>query len=366
MILKSITLTNFQCYFGEVKFEFKEGLNLVIGDNGAGKSKLYDGFYWVLYDQVFDSMTREFQLTGHKDIRGNLISDKAKSQCEPGGSVKTEVEIVVFNPQKGDEYTLTRSYTITKTESGIWREPSESVQAAFFKERYLNSRPVSQADIESLRRRILPDDVKPYMWFQGEQVDSLIDFKKNDTLTRAINVLSDISEFDFYEELSQKAYETAEKEFQRESRRVSSNANRNDELVSKIDRLRREMERLEEERVLAANELTKAREKKDDLLGRLDDAQRIKELSAKSIELKSRLKETDERQNKMKAAINKNLFTRNWILKGAGFLVESYAAKYDEYTRIRMKKEAVQEAQEQGKPTTKVILPIRYGPGTFA
>ncbi len=347
MILKSITLTNFQCYFGEVKFEFKEGLNLVIGDNGAGKSKLYDGFYWVLYDRVFDSMTREFQPTGHKDIRGNLVSDKAKSQCEPGGSVKTEIEIVVFNPQKGDEYTLTRSYTITKTESGIWREPSESAQSAFFKEKYLNSRPVSQADIESLRRRILPDDVKPYMWFQGEQVDSLIDFKKNDTLTRAINVLSDISEFDFYEELSRKAYETAEKEFQRESRRVSSNANRNDELVSKIERLRSEIERLETERILAANDLTKAREKKDDLLGKLEDAQRIKELSTKSADLKARLKETDERQNKMKAAINKSLFTRNWILKGAGFLVDTYAAKYDEYTRIRMRKESEQEAQKQ-------------------
>ena len=347
MILKSITLTNFQCYFGEVKFEFTEGLNLIIGDNGAGKSKLYDGFYWVLYDRVFDSMTREFQLTGHKDIRGNLVSDKAKSQCEAGSSVKTEVEIVVFHPRKGDEYTLTRSYTITKTESGTWREPLESIQSALFKDKYRDARPVPQSNIESIRRQILPDDVKPYMWFQGEQVDSLIDFKKNDTLTRAINVLSDISEFDFYEELSQKASETAEKEFQRESRRVSTNASRNDELVSKIESLKQEMERLEKERMLAADELTKASERKDDLLGRLDDAQRIKDLSTKCNELKARLKETDERQNKMKAAINKNLFTRNWVLKGAGFLADSYAEIYGKYTEARMKKEAAQEAQKQ-------------------
>jgi DNA sulfur modification protein DndD len=347
MILKSICLSNFQCYFGEVRFEFTEGLNLVIGDNGAGKSKLYDGFYWVLYDRVFDSMTREFQLTSHKDIRGNLVSDKAKSQCEIGESIKAEVEIVVYNPQREDEYILTRTYTITKLENGTWREPLESMQSALKKEKYLNARPVPQADIESIRRRILPDDVKPYMWFQGEQVDSLIDFKRNDTLTQAINVLSDISEFDFYEEVSQKAFETAEKDFQRESRRVSSNSNRNDELVETIDRLRRERDRLEAERAIAADELTKATEKKDDLLGNMDDARRIKELSAKSNELKSRLSETDERLTKMKAAINKNLFTRKWVLKGAGFLVDKYAAKYDDYTRVRMQKEAANEAQKQ-------------------
>jgi len=347
MILKSITLINFQCYFGEVTFEFKEGLNLVIGDNGAGKSKLYDAFYWVLYDRVFDSMTREFQLTAHKDIRKNLVSDKAKAHCAPGESVKTSVEIVVLNPQKGDEYILTRTYSVARTESGTWREPTESVQSALFKDKYLDARPVPQVDIESIRRRILPDDVKPYMWFQGEQVDSLIDFKRNDTLTRAINVLSDISEFDFYEEVSKKAYETAEKDFLRKGRQMSSNASKNDELASKLERLRSELERLEEERILAANNLTKAREQKEDLLGKLEDAQRIKDLSSKSSEFKARLKETDERQNKMKAAINKNLFTRNWILKGTGFLVDAYAAKYDEYTRTRMKKEAGQEAQKQ-------------------
>jgi DNA sulfur modification protein DndD len=177
MVINSITLTNFQCYFGEMKFEFKAGLNVVIGDNGAGKSKLYDAFYWVLYDQVFDSLNREFKKTNQ--VKGNLVSDKAKALCEPGEMVKTEVEMVVYNPKQEMEYTLTRSYTVSKNDSGVLRQDPESNFTILQTDKFKISRPmVNQADIASLLKGILPDDVKPYMWFQGEQVDSLIDFQK--------------------------------------------------------------------------------------------------------------------------------------------------------------------------------------------
>jgi DNA sulfur modification protein DndD len=44
-------------------------------------------------------------------------------------------------------------------------------------------------EIERIKKYILPDNVKPYMWFQGEQVESIIDFNKTETLTDAINLL---------------------------------------------------------------------------------------------------------------------------------------------------------------------------------
>ena len=69
MIINSISMKNFQCYFGGHErntFTFKEGLNLVIGDNGGGKSKLFDAFYWVLYDQIFNSETRLFSSTSDR------------------------------------------------------------------------------------------------------------------------------------------------------------------------------------------------------------------------------------------------------------------------------------------------------------
>jgi len=346
MVIQSITLSNFQCYYGECKFEFQEGLNLVIGDNGAGKSKLYDAFYWVLYDQVFDSFSREFKKTN--EVRSNLISDKAKALCEPGDSVKAEVKIVVFYAQRQIEYTLTRSYIVVKKDSDVLQEANESSLTIFNREKYLDSRPmVNPSEINSLLRKILPNDVKPYMWFQGEQVNSLIDFKEKSTLTNAINVLSDIREFDFYEELSQRAFEAAEKEYHRELRKASSDSRKSDDLEKQRQKIQLELTRLGEERLHAADNLTYANERKDDLMNKVDDAQKIKDLNSREQELKYRLQDTDKGLSKMKADINKSLISRNWILKGAGFLVDLYAKKYDAYIRIRNQKEGEHAAKQK-------------------
>ena len=346
MTINSITLKNFQCYFGEVKFEFKDGLNLVIGDNGAGKSKLYDAFYWVLYDQVFDSLNREFKKTNQ--VKGSLVSDKAKALCEPGEMVKTEVEMVVYNPKRKMEYTLNRSYTVSKNEAGAWRYDPESNFSILQTDKFNISRPmVNQGDIASLLRGILPEDVKPYMWFQGEQVDSLIDFKNNSTLTHAINVLSDIREFDFFEEVSKRAFEAAEKEYHRELRKVSSDKRKNEDLENQKERIQRDLTRLDEEIKLAADNLTYANDRKDQLLNKVDDAQRIKELNQKESNLKDRLKDIENHLVRMKAGINKSLISRNWILKGAGTLVELFAEKYDNYTKARIRQEAEHSAKEK-------------------
>lgn len=346
MVINSITLTNFQCYYDVVKFEFKKGLNVIIGDNGAGKSKLYDAFYWVLHDQIFDSLNREFKKTNL--VKGDLVSDKAKALCQPGEMVKAEVEMVVYNPKRETEYTLTRSYAVSKNESGALRQDPESRFSILQTDKFKISRPmVNQGDIASLVKGILPDDVKPYMWFQGEQVDSLIDFKNNSTLTNAINVLSDIREFDFFEEVSKRAFEAAEKEYHRELKKMSSDSRKNEELENQKSGIQRDLARLEEEKKLAADNLTYAIERKDKLLNKVDDAQRIKELNAKEANLKDRLKEIDERLVRMKAGINKSLISRNWILKGAGSLVELYAEKYDNYSQTRNRQEAAFLAKQQ-------------------
>lgn len=49
------------CYAGENRFDFTEGMNVIIGDNSYGKSKLYDAFYWAMYDECFDTNEKEWK-----------------------------------------------------------------------------------------------------------------------------------------------------------------------------------------------------------------------------------------------------------------------------------------------------------------
>lgn len=96
MIIKSIAAANFQCYSGKLdqnKFDFRKGLNVVIGDNGSGKSKLYDAFFWVLYDKIFDSSTR--LLISTSDVGVNLVSDLAKANCNVGEKIISKVQLTL-------------------------------------------------------------------------------------------------------------------------------------------------------------------------------------------------------------------------------------------------------------------------------
>ena len=49
MLIKSIKLKNFQCYFGdEHEINFTTGLNIITGSIASGKSKLFDAT-WRLH-----------------------------------------------------------------------------------------------------------------------------------------------------------------------------------------------------------------------------------------------------------------------------------------------------------------------------
>ena len=53
MIIKNITIENFQSYYESQTMEFSKGLNLIIGNGGKGKSKLFNACYWVLFGKIY-------------------------------------------------------------------------------------------------------------------------------------------------------------------------------------------------------------------------------------------------------------------------------------------------------------------------
>ena len=78
--------------------EFSNGINFIIGDNAQGKSKFWDAFYWVLYDQIFNSDTRSFHST--RQYGENLISDKAKKESNVGDELICEVKLHARDSQE--------------------------------------------------------------------------------------------------------------------------------------------------------------------------------------------------------------------------------------------------------------------------
>lgn len=64
MIIQKIEIQNFRSYYGKNSFELVNGLNLIIGSNGDGKTTFYEALEWL------------FKTDGTKQMDTKYISKK--------------------------------------------------------------------------------------------------------------------------------------------------------------------------------------------------------------------------------------------------------------------------------------------------
>ncbi len=377
MIIKSIALENFQCYSGSLKqntFEFKKGLNVIIGDNGSGKSKLYDAFFWVLYDKIFDSTTR--LLTSTSDVGINLFSDMAKSICIVGEQITTKVQLVLqdfkLNSEYPDEYLLERKLTIQKLKESkdfndpeCWKILTISIKSIEKKD-ILNFRPMQGVDaFDRIANKLLPNDMKPYLWFQGEQVDSLIDFKKENSLTEAINILSDINHYDFIKDVAYKVFKQAEAAYKSELKSKSKNEEESNTLYRRQEELEKRISNAENDLSSVEKSLEIAEEYKDDLLGKIKDAQELEQIKS---ELKNASEKTRRAKEKLELArkgFNNNLFSKQWLLRNAGSYFEAFEQKIKDFDEKREDLKIEHKIKLQQEEARKSRLPENVPNATY-
>jgi DNA sulfur modification protein DndD len=347
MIIKSIAIENFQCYAGSFDqniFEFRKGLNVVIGDNGSGKSKLYDAFFWVLYDKIFDSTTRS--LVSTSDVGINLVADMAKAACAVGEQITTKVQLTLQDYKQNsaypDEYILERKFAIQKTKDSedyndieCWKIPIASTRTIEKKD-ILNFKLMPGIDaFDRIANKLLPNDMKPYLWFQGEQVDSLIDFKNEKSLTEAINILSDINHYDFIIEVATKVYKQADAAYKSEISTKSKNEEVSVILSKRQDDLEKKINKDVEDLAAVDKNLAFAEEHKDDLLSKIKDAQDLEQIKYELKSVADKTRHATEKLEATKKGFNNNLFSKQWILRNAAPYFDAFEQKYKDFEEKR-------------------------------
>jgi DNA sulfur modification protein DndD len=361
MIIKKIELDNFMCYAGKDNcIEFSEGINVIIGDNGYGKSKLYDAFYWVMYDQVFVPEKKEFQST--KTVKSKLISDKAKAEAD-GGRVTASVKITFHNVERDSMYILERRYSVS-IESGNILENNDGEFTIMEKElSYLNARMVTDEDKKkSILNSILPSQIKDYLWFQGEQVESIIDFNKQDTLTKAVNVLSNIARYDAMIEIAQAAAKTATTEYDREVKRLSKDSVKSAQLETRKSDLERKIQNEKAEQQEINNNLSRAESRCEELLNKQADAQKVSVLQERKRGLLNQLASLNQTLKTEQVSFHRKMFRSKWVLKGTEDLQRQYAKKFSDYEKKKLAFEAEEKVkrkiEEEVSANLQTRLPI--------
>ena len=106
MIINKIALKNYQCYYGETEIVLGKDLNILLGANGEGKTKLFEAIMWVL-DML------------NKNQEYSVASAKAFDELEVGESGTTSVALYVTR-EAGDRenYTVIKEKRFVKKPDG--------------------------------------------------------------------------------------------------------------------------------------------------------------------------------------------------------------------------------------------------------
>lgn len=345
MEFKSIELNNFLCFHGETSVELCKGLNLILGANGYGKTKFFDAIYWVFNDYISTQ-------AGHESTsrqKGNLINDKAKLNAKIEDSVTCSVSIVIEGAHNS-QYKLYRSYTIKKIGETEWIEPNESKFTIFHWD-LIHYKPINPIQKDEILNSLIPNEVRPYLWFQGEKgINKAIDTTNNESLKKVIKQLSYIEHWDKYIDVAQKALATAEKEFGAALRNTKKNTeeirryqSRKDQLLGNISFHKQLLEK-------AQQNLQHANDEQVAVIGNLTNAEILNELDRQKIKVGESIKQTEKEIDQFYLGFNKRLFTKQWLLFGtehilhrAEPLLSSYFEAVHERRYLHRKQEELEK-----------------------
>lgn len=145
MILNKIVIDDFNIFYGKQRLEFTEGLFVIHGLNGRGKSTFLNAITWALFGEYLDR-------------QGNPVTPKVMLNRDAAKDGTTAFGVELFLTEGGDQIRVRRSFDTADAGAGI--------QLVVEK----NGHALNQDDGEELLRGLLDRDVSRFFLFDGEDL----------------------------------------------------------------------------------------------------------------------------------------------------------------------------------------------------
>jgi chromosome segregation protein len=200
-MLKALELFGFKSFADKTRFEFPEGITVVVGPNGSGKSNIVDGIKWVLGEQ------------SAKSLRGSEMADVIfKGTGESGRRPMNSAEAtLIFDNAQG-------AFPIEAPEVHLTRRVYRSGEGEYL----INGKPCRLKDIRDLCRGT-GVGVDAYSLIEQGKVDRLLQASPKDR--RAI----------FEEAAGISRFKAKKVEAQRRLERVEQNLLRLSDIVEEVE-----------------------------------------------------------------------------------------------------------------------------------
>ena len=176
MIIKKIIIENYLCYAGAKEFELAPGLNIVLGENGEGKTKLFEAIEWLL----------------NGDNKNLELLVSAKTLCETAEGDSFRVRVAMHVDQYNETKIITRSFIVTKQKN------EEFTTSNFMLEGIEENKSGERSPVngKTLMDRIFPPEIRRYSLFKGEAELNI--FNNDEALSILINSFSSAKHYEKY------------------------------------------------------------------------------------------------------------------------------------------------------------------------
>ncbi|MEG0619201.1 MAG: AAA family ATPase [Bacilli bacterium] len=171
MIIKKLVVNNFRQFKGENILEFStdkdKNMTIVYGQNTTGKTTLLQMFFWVLYNKI--------TLQNSADILNIELKNEMKVEDERAVSVDIYIEHNKLN------YRFSRRINFKKITNGEIKNlgHTEEVAYKFNSKCDMWERQDDKYYFETQVKKMLPEKLSQFFFFDGERVDSISKEQKN-------------------------------------------------------------------------------------------------------------------------------------------------------------------------------------------
>ena len=294
-------------------------MNILLGANGEGKTKLFEAIMWVL-DMRYKSQDN------------SIASAKAIKELEVGKTETTSVSLQVIR-QHGDR----ENYTIIK-EKKFFKNPDGKIHYSDieFKAEHetITGERLYISDGQRVLNDLFPFEYRQYSNFEGEEALDIFDstIGNKDSLVNLLNLFSNAQKNEKYSKVFQEIYNKA-KDADEKSIKANSKSQRESLILIKDRDLKIHL--LDQKKQLLMDSQTEL----NSLSMKITECERIVENNEEFNTLNELIKSREEKIKKLNLNIRTGyvdfLFDRRWILMHFREVLDGFNKKYDSLERER-------------------------------
>lgn len=326
MKLNKIIIKNFRSYYGENCFELSDGLTLVIGDNGDGKTTFFEALEW-LFDTSKDNKSE------------SNISEMRKAEMGIGDS--DEVSVTMTFDHRGEK-EICKKFIFEKDTNGSVRTRDFSFVGYEIvgAERY-------KRDGKILLESCFDTVIRRYCLFKGER--ELNVFDNNTALKTLVDTFSGIKQFDNLVELTtyfeQQSDNLVIKELKKDKKQEEV-----------IKRLEYELSKVQSDISDVRHDISIKEKAVSDYETRLRVLEENQDACEKLQDINARIEQKKIEQRRLMGYINLDynamLLDDMWILRAFPYILSEYQKKVSSLSREKRKLQKAEDeriAIEKGK-----------------